>query len=437
MLGLALVGAAHPLLRAAPAGSAAARSAIDSSTDDALAAIAADPACALASLSVLALGAGRPIYEAQFGLRSIAARLPANAATLYRIASVSKLMTTIGVMRLVERGQLDLDADVARYLGFSLRNPHFPARAITLRALLTHTSSLRDDGGYAWPLTTTLATGLNSDGIWASNAAAGDYFSYCNLGWGVIGTIMERVSGERFDRLMARLLLGPLGLAGGYYAPALAPAQIGNLATLYRQRAVDSERWDSSGGWIAQADDFHGVLPPAPAALDSYVPGTNATPFSPTGGLRISARDLGVVMQMLIGGGVHQGVRVLHRATVEAMFVRQWTFEPARQNGDTSDGLFQAWGLGNQQFIDGPGQRLIADASAGASAGAPFNGVGHLGDAYGLRSLFIVDRARASGFVVLIGGTASDPDAKQGAHSRLAAVEERVLDVLWQRSRHG
>lgn len=433
MLGLALLGAAHPLLRAAPARSATARSAIDRATDGVLAAIATDPACELASLSVLAVSAGQPVYQAQFGLRSMAARLPANAATLYRIASVSKLMTTIGVMRLVERGQLDLDADVARYLGFSLRNPHFPARAISLRALMTHTSSLRDDGGYSWPLTTSLRAGLASNGIWASNAGPGDYFSYCNLGWGVIGTIMERVSGERFDRLMARLLLAPLGLAGGYYAPALAPAQIGNLATLYRKRAVDSERWDSGSPWIAQADDFNGVVPAAPAALDGYVAGTNATPFSPTGGLRISAHGLGVVMQMLIAGGVHQGGRLLQRATIDAMFVRQWTYEAARQNGDTSAGLFHAWGLGNQQFIDTPGQRLIADAGAGVQ----FSRVGHLGDAYGLRSLFIVDRARASGFVVLIGGTATDPDAQKGEHSGLAAVEERVLDALWHRSGHG
>ena len=58
--------------------------------------------------------------------------------TLFRIASISKMMTTLGLMRLVEEGKLDLDADVCGYLGFTLRNPHFPDRPITLRQLLTH-----------------------------------------------------------------------------------------------------------------------------------------------------------------------------------------------------------------------------------------------------------------------------------------------------------
>lgn len=424
MLALALLGAAHPLLgaRQARAAAPARRSGADGVTDAALAAIASDPACELASLSVLAIAAGRPLYQAQWGLRSIGARLPANAATLYRVASVSKLVTSVALMRLVEGGQLDLDADVSGYLGFSLRNPYFPARAVTLRALMSHTSSLRDDAGYSWPLTMALASVLNNDAIWARNAGPGAFFSYCNLGWGVIGTIMERVTDERFDRLMARLLLSPLGLQGGYYAATLPPAQIANLATLYRKRAVDSAQWDSAGPWIAQADDVTAGPPLPPAALDGYLPGTNATPFSPAGGLRISARELGVIMQLLLAGGVHQGVRLLRGATIDAMFARQWTVDAAGSNGDTGDGLFHAWGLGNQQFI--------------AGAGAPFDGVGHLGDAYGLRALFMVERTRACGYIVLIGGSASDPDLRKGAHSRLALVEERVLDALRERTRH-
>ena len=423
MLALALTGAAHPLLRAGESLAPTRRSGADGATDATLAAIASDPTCQLASLSVLAIAAGRPLYQAQWGLRSISAGLPANADTLYRVASVSKLVTSVALMRLVEGGLLELDADVSGYLGFTLRNPYFPARAVTLRALMSHTSSLRDDAGYAWPLTTALASALNNDAIWARNAGPGAFFSYCNLGWGVIGTIMERVTSERFDRLMARLLLAPLGLQGGYYAAALPAAQIGNLATIYRKRAVNSEQWDSAGPWIAQADDVTAGPPTPPAALADYVPGANATPFSPTGGLRISAAGLGVIMQLLLAGGVHQGQRLLRRATIDTMFTRQWTMDAARANGDSADGLFQAWGLGNQQFIGG--------------AGAPFDGVGHLGDAYGLRSLFVCERARATGYIALIGGTASDPDLRKGSHSRLALVEERVLDALRERTRHG
>src|SRR3546814_8255443 len=65
-----------------------------------------------------------------------------------RIASISKLVTAIGVMRLVEAGKLDVDADAGELLGFPLRNPAFPDTPITLRLLMSHRSSLTDAAGY-------------------------------------------------------------------------------------------------------------------------------------------------------------------------------------------------------------------------------------------------------------------------------------------------
>ncbi|WP_158567965.1 MULTISPECIES: serine hydrolase [unclassified Duganella] len=177
--------------------------------DQELVAIAADQAMPLASLSVLAVRGGKVQYQYQTGQRRIGpAAAPANADTMYRIASISKMMTTFGVMRLIEQHQLELDTDVSRYLGYALRNPHFPEQAITLRMLLTHTSSLRDEAGYFWGADVAIRDRLTSGaaGMWAGDHGPGGYFTYTNLNWGVIGTIMEKVSGERFDRLMKRLL---------------------------------------------------------------------------------------------------------------------------------------------------------------------------------------------------------------------------------------
>ena len=69
-----------------------------------------------------------------------------------RIASVSKLVVALGVMRLVEQHKLQLDRDVSDYLGWKLRNPSFPREKITLRMLLGHRSSLTDGAGYVIPL---------------------------------------------------------------------------------------------------------------------------------------------------------------------------------------------------------------------------------------------------------------------------------------------
>ena len=418
-------------LASTPASRPAATSALTLTAE--LNAIVTDPACQLASLSVLAIRRGKTVYQNQFGHRFIAAgplpSRPANAHTLYRIASISKMMTTFGAMRLVEQGKLDLDADVSAYLGFALRNPHFPAHPITLRALLSHTSSLRDDAGYSWPCSVSLKSVLmpgeaqhGEGAMWARNAPSGAFFTYANLGWGVIGTIMEHVSGERFDRLMQRLLLDPLGMRGGFNPSEFSVDDLANLATLYRKRTVDTEVWNPAGPWIAQVDDYS-VRPPAPPpGIDAYVPGANATPFSPTGGLRVSAADMGTVMLMLINDGVHRGRRILKSATLRNMFARQWTYDAKAGNGDTLHGLFQSWGLGNQHF------------SAPLVEGSAFSGVGHLGEAYGLMSVFVIDLDARSGMVALVGGVASDPQASKGAYSSMARFEERILTALHRRA---
>jgi CubicO group peptidase (beta-lactamase class C family) len=321
---------------------------------------------------------------------------------------------------------INRDADVSGYLGFELRNPHFPAQPITLRLLLSHTSSLRDDAGYSWPCAVSLKSVLvpgeanhGNGAMWARNAGPGAFFTYANLGWGVIGTIMERVSGERFDRLMQRLLLDPLGMRGGFNPSAFSRADLASLATLYRKRTTDTEVWDPAGPWIAQVDDYS-VRPPAPpAGIADCVIGSNATPFSPTGGLRVSAGGMGTVMRMLANHGMHQGRRFLRRETLATMFTRQWQFDGA--NGDTLNGLFQSWGLGNQQFSG----RLVE--------GSGFSGVGHLGEAYGLMSTFVLDPATGNGMVVLVGGVSSNPENDKGQYSSLARFEERILTALHRR----
>ena len=123
--------------------------------DAELSAIVTDATHPLASLSVLAVRDSKVVYQQQFGRRYIdqtnpANSKPANAVTMYRLASISKLVTTLGVMKLVEDGKLTLDADVSDYLGYRLRNPNFPSEPISLRMLLSHTSSLTDEAGYYW-----------------------------------------------------------------------------------------------------------------------------------------------------------------------------------------------------------------------------------------------------------------------------------------------
>lgn len=421
--------------------------------DAELAEVVQAPGRELASLSVLAVRHGKPVYQRQFGHRWIdpedpSRSRPADARTLYRMASISKLVTTLGVLKLREQGKLDLDRDVGDYLGFPFRNPNFPAVPVTLRMMLSHTSSLLDEAGYYWDADSgvhlrevfTPGGRLHGEGrMWAKNAPPGAYFQYANLPWGVVGTVMERVTGERFDRLMRRLILDPMGLPGGYHPAEFPPAVLAEVATLYRKRKeVDGkEVWDPKGPWIPQVDD-HSNRPPAPRARPDYVPGTNGTLFGPQGNCRMTAEGLGKVMLMLLNGGVSGGRRILRRSSIDLMLQVQWRADRAgNRDGEFDTDLgkrtMNAWGLGVQHYLDlgGPGwgDRLVAPGG--------FRAVGHGGDAWGLTSALVFDRRTRNGLVFLIGGSAFDPAGHPGIYSGHPRHHEQILTALYRRAIQG
>lgn len=411
-----------------------------------LAAIVDEPAIPLPGLAVVAVRGGEIVYSRQFGYKRLAsAALPAqpmDADTMFRIASVSKLVTALGAMKLVEQGRLALDQDVSVWLGYRLRNPHFPDLPITLRMLLTHTSSLRDEGGFKFDPSVDLKEVLLPGGrlhgkgaMWSSTHAPGRYFEYVNFNSGIIATIMERAGGERFDRLMRRLVFDPMGLKAGFYLADFTPARIEDAATLYRRREKDGdERWDPQGPWIAQSDDFHVKAPLAPPRLEHYVVGTNGTLFGPQGSLRISAGELAQLMLMLMNEGDHQGRRILKPETVAAMLSRQWTLRPGSGNGDSDNfrGLYHAWGLGNQHFLD---VSVVRDGRASGDRlveGGGFTGVGHLGWSWGLNALFVFDPTTKNGMIYVGSGVGDDPDRHPGRFSSEARFQERITDALYR-----
>lgn len=413
-----------------------------------LLAISTDQTQPLASLSTLVIRNGRVAFEGQFGHRVIDNAAPENSVaanhdTMYRIASISKLITALGVMRLVEEGKLALDVDVSTYLGWPLRNPHFPDAPITLGLLLSHRASITDEAGYYWEdaLNVNLKEVFTPGGahygegkMWATNAKPGDYFSYGNLNWGVIGTVMERASGERFDRLMRRVLFDPLDIRGGFNPAEMSAADVANIATLYRKRTeVDGkEIWNASGPWVAQVDDYRSDAP-VPRAGPNYVIGSNGTLFGPQGACRLSAADLGRVLVMLMNEGTFEGRQVLAAASVREMLAVQWRADGAGKNGDVDSGggkqLMNAWGLGAQHFLDvtgpGRGDRLVAVGG--------FTGVGHLGDAWGLTSAFVFDPSTKNGMVFLSGGPGFNPETTPGVYSAFHRYEERIMSALYER----
>ena len=339
------------------------------------------------------------------GLADRATKRRVTADDPVRVASVSKLVVSLGVMRLVEAGTLDLDRDASDYLGWRLRNPAYPDAPITLRLLLSHTAGVRDGNDYRVPLGKTVQAALADPKAWDAGHAPGRYFTYSNLNFPIIGSIMERATGERFDALMQRLVLKPLGVEACYNWPTCSDARVARAVVLYHVNGT------------VRNDDLHGKQPPCPVYtesgcdLSSYKPGDNGALFSPQGGLRISARDLAKIGQMLLAGG--KGF--LSPASFATMTAAQWTYDGT--NGDSEGGFYCSYGLAVQQLATHPAtcnDDMFGDGK---------RRIGHAGEAYGLRSGLWIDPASGKGVAFF---ATAVPDEAPNGRSAYTAVEEQL-----------
>ena len=337
-----------------------------------------------------------------------------------RVASISKLGVAIGVMRLVEQGKLDLDADVSSRLGWSLRNPAFPNRPITLRMLLSHTSSVRDhDDQYAIPLGGSVRAVMAEPSSWDLRHGPGDgYFTYSNLNFPIVASVMELATGERFDLWMRREVLERLKLDACYNWPTCSDQTVARAAVLMQ----DGE---------PVRDDLAGKRPDCPVFvtegelcdLSRWRLGENGALFSPQGGLRISARGLARIGRMLLNGGTLDGVRILSPQSVETIVTPMWQFNG--RNGATDHGFYCSYGLATQQ--NATPRRGCDDDPAGDRVPR----VGHAGDAYGRRSGLWIDRARGTGVAYFITGLSEDPPRGRSAYRAAEEVAfRRALSLL-------
>ncbi len=325
-----------------------------------------------------------------------------------RVASVSKLVVALGVMRLVEAGKLDLDADVSVKLGWRLRNPAFLDKVITLRMLLSHQSSLTDGADYLVPLGERLQDRLSDPKAWDAANAPGDYFRYANINFPVIASVMEKATGERFDKIMTRTVFKPLKIDAGYNWSGSSAASVARAVVLY----------DISGP--VRRDDLRGSLPPClvftqadgKCDLSAYKIGDNGALFSPQGGMRISMRDLARVGQLMLRGG--KGF--LKPSSMKVLAAPAWQY--GGNNGDIEGGFFCRYGLAVQTLATkGPGCKDDPFGDGRAR-------IGHAGEAYGLRSGLWIDQKSGKGVAFF---TSAVPDAEPKGRSAFSRAEEAQL----------
>ncbi|MFY7743929.1 MAG: serine hydrolase domain-containing protein, partial [Erythrobacter sp.] len=306
------------------------------------------------------------------GLANFETARPLEANDPVRIASVSKLIMALTALRLMDEGKVQLNRDVSDYLGWRVRSPYHPHAPVTLAHLLSHRAGLSDKAGYIIPLGENLEAKFADPAAWRETGPPGAAaFEYANLGSPLVATALEAASGERYDRLVERLVFAPLGVKSCLNWIGCGPDMEARAVTLYRH----------TGEVAADGPDR---LPPActiPVAegqacdLDAYVPGTNASIFSPQGGVRIGMMDLAKIGQAL--AGLERNRFLSDRAMemwVYAMINAGNHLPPEQTSPD-----FCGYGLGTYGLIDAPPCRddLFGDGR---------ERIGHGGEAYGLRS---------------------------------------------------
>ncbi len=223
--------------------------------------------------------AGKPVYSRTVGFADIEAKKPTTLGTPYVIASISKWLTSIGLLRLAEAGRGDLDAPITRYL------PDYRADTgakVTLRRLMSNTSGV-PNGFATWTkakpdpdLFKKTFTTAEAVKLWCSGDLAfepGTKFDYVLTNWIIITAVIEAVTGKAYAEAMTELVTGPLGLT------RTTPIDPPDIAVSYRTLEPPVRRpndrfafFAASGGYASTAGDLlkaaHAVfdrdfLPPA------------------------------------------------------------------------------------------------------------------------------------------------------------------------------
>lgn len=332
-------------------------------------------------LAIVVVKNGRPVYEKAFGYKDLETKAPLTTNDLFRIASISKSFSSTAIMQLVEKGKVSLDDDISDLVGFKVRNPKFPDTKITLEMMLSHRSSLNDSNGYF--TFDVLDTTKNKD--WAksyNNYEPGTDYEYCNLNFNMIGAVLERLTDVRFDNYIKQQILNPLKLEAGFCVDSLDQKR---FAKLY-----DKE----NGVYVEQKAAYN----PRSEEIKNYTMGVSTPVFSPTGGMKISAKDLAKYMQMHMNHGKLGKVKLISKASSKKM-----------QTGLSAKENYGLALLETDRLI--PGEHMI----------------GHTGSAYGLYSNMFFEPKKKFGFVVITNGCIPTIDRNEDI-----VMSKEVINLLYQ-----
>ncbi len=274
------------------------------------------------------------------GYQDLETKKPMRPDTVFRIESMTKPVTAVGIMILLEEGRLLLTDPVEKHVpefrglmvvdkreGEKVLSTKKPSRPITIQDVLTHTSGMASD---ATPSVQrepqrTLAERVSIIAREPLEFEPGTTFLYANRGFATLGRIIEVVSNQPYEAFIEQRILRRLGMKDSFFFPP--PETYNRIASVY----------DLKDGRLTKSEN---PLTPdwqKPGAGEAY---RKRMPFAwPPAGMFSTAPDMLAFYQMMLNGGTYNGARILSRASVEAMTAVQTGELPTLNDG-------ASWGLG-------------------------------------------------------------------------------------------
>lgn len=308
---------------------------------------------------------------------------PMTAEHKMRIASISKAVIGMVTLRMTEDGLVDLDAPVGRYWNTTFQNPYYPDRPVTVRSILTHTSSivtLNSDSA----VSAAEVKNRQQNGYGYLRTTPGAYYSwgYNNYAFCVLGITLELASGKTVDRLLHQYFLDAFDEDASFYAGSLKDTR----------KLVTPTEHDGSVGFSI----------PAQLARRAGAAGSKGHAFA--GGLTISATGLAKLVSILAGDGYYEGVRLMRPETVAEM--------ETYDSHLTVENFYQALALRRKNDIYGRDALYY-----------------HTGSAYGVYSLISYDPASGDGVVVLTVGAREVRD-EYGIYSVCGNISRHIYEAI-------
>ncbi len=270
------------------------------------------------------------IWSKAYGNADIENKVPMSIDGVMNIGSISKTFTTAAAMQLWEKGLLDLDEDVSKYLDFKVQNPKYAHKKITVFQILTHTSSILDGKAYGLNYSCGDPTITLQDWIYSNLRPEGKFFNagdnfgdwapgsgqrrYSNVSFGLLGLIVEKIAKQPFNEYCQEFIFKPLGMdhtgwmlgeidVKKHIIPYAYVTEQNRKSLLGESRLYPTAAGFKTGTFI-------------PACLYSF-------PNYPDGLVRTSVKELSSYLIAMMNGGDFKGKKILKKGTVEKMLSLQ------------------------------------------------------------------------------------------------------------------